>query len=157
MNTLTEFLYESNAIEGVYGEKPLQQAREAWDYITKFENLTNKNIMWCHGILTKDLIDEEYRGRWRMLNVTVGGRVCPTYQLVPGLMREWIEQANYLGDPLKDHIDFEHIHPFVDGNGRMGRILMNWQHLQKGEPLKIFTNADKSTEYYPLFRTNFVR
>jgi len=50
-----------------------------------------------------------------------------------------------------DHIHFEKIHPFVDGNGRMGRILMNWQRVKVGlQPLIIW--ASERQAYYAWFK-----
>lgn len=57
--------------------------------------------------------------------------VGPTAQKVPLLVDEWNQFANRKDSNLCNiaiaHIEFEKIHPFLDGNGRVGRILMNWQ------------------------------
>ena len=53
----------------------------------------------------------------------------------------------------KDRIWFEKNHPFEDGNGRTGRILLNWQRLQYGLPLLIIESYKKE-EYYKWFDNN---
>ena len=50
------------------------------------------------------------------------------------------------------HIQFEHIHPFEDGNGRVGRILMNFQLVKKGLPILVIHEGKEQREYYKWFK-----
>lgn len=106
---------------------------------TKYMNIINRrvdkdSIRKCWEILTdncrnnQDIMGECYRTG----NVQVGNHVGLNPDLLNEMMDSWIEFYN--GPNLKDypfikaaflHYTFEHIHPFCDGNGRMGRLLMN--------------------------------
>ena len=52
----------------------------------------------------------------------------------------------------KLHVDFEKIHPFADGNGRVGRILMNVQMINSGLPLITIHEGIEQQEYYRWFK-----
>lgn len=77
-----------------------------------------------------------HAGRLRDCNVAVGGRVCPNKQRVPELLALWKAAAHEeilaCAAPVDEqedivwrlHIEFETVHPFIDGNGRTGRLLM---------------------------------
>lgn len=65
------------------------------------------------------------RQGWRTCGVRVGSRVCPPDGQVPDLVRVLFDQTAAL-KPLQFYREFELIHPFVDGNGRCGKILLAW-------------------------------
>lgn len=50
------------------------------------------------------------------------------------------------------HVDFEHIHPFEDGNGRVGRILWQIQRIMLNLPIKIIHTGLEQMEYYKWFQ-----
>ncbi len=62
---------------------------------------------------------------WRQINVRVGMRRCPDFEKVPDLLFTLFAKRETLS-PLEFYREFEMIHPFVDGNGRVGKILLNW-------------------------------
>lgn len=62
----------------------------------------------------------------RRVQVRVGNRLCPDHNLVPTMLTSLVENGNEL-TPLEWYRKFELIHPFVDGNGRTGKILLNWR------------------------------
>lgn len=61
----------------------------------------------------------------RTVGVRVGSRVCPPHDRVLYLLDQLWQQRSALS-PLEFYKEFEEVHPFVDGNGRTGKIILNW-------------------------------
>lgn len=76
----------------------------------------------------------------------------PDWPEVPALMSDWVRRASELRDadpPFPEalaglHADFERIHPFLDGNGRTGRLLTNLVLIRLGYPPAIIRKAERS-------------
>ena len=69
----------------------------------------------------------ENPGEYRKCAVRVGACVPPKWEEVEGKMKEWWDDVSHhpnSGTPFYHHAWFESIHPFIDGNGRTGRLLM---------------------------------
>lgn len=148
-----EHIRQSNLIEGIDDPKEDEQSMVAWLILNGAPNLSLGLIHKVQKVVTlhqTDLAPNE-RGYIRGIagnnvDVRVGGYNAPSYKLVPSLMDNWLLDYDYLG-PWEAHVRFEKIHPFVDGNGRTGRMLMWWQEVKLGqEPTLI--EADKRQEYY---------
>ena len=83
-------------------------------------------LQWLHNVI----FDSSKPSNFRCLNVSVGEpnkrNIAPHYELIPKLMSELYthySQKELTLDVLKDwYTDFETVHPFVDGNGRVGGI-----------------------------------
>ena len=124
-------------------EKPLREIYEvlnhkkAFDYILEYKgNITKKFMLKLHELvvintLRQDLILQI--GRYRKVQVFIGGSIPPKPFEVPKKMSKllrWYTQNKNKIHPLilasHFHTEFEKIHPFVDGNGRVGRLLMNF-------------------------------
>jgi Fic family protein len=91
------------------------------------------------------------RGGWREQQVYIRGalHVPPQGWEVSRYMEEWIDYVNRPeGDPIlraaRAHAGFEAVHPFLDGNGRTGRLLMNWMLLRAGYPPAIILVEERA-------------
>jgi Fic family protein len=159
MKNIKEFLRESNAIEDVIGPEPLEDAMEAWAYIEMKKQIKIEDILEVHRLLMKRL-RPDIAGRFRDCNVRVGGHIPPDWTLVSGLLYDLLPSINNVHKVPSDntkasviniiHTWFEEIHPFEDGNGRVGRIIWQWQRMINGLPVEIIY-ASKRQEYYKLF------
>jgi Fic family protein len=114
-------------------------------------------VLQTHKILmTSQPLGHHEIGYFRKEPVYIGGREGRPWFAIPELIFDWCYKVN-LDKPLfseayikQMHVDYERIHPFIDGNGRTGRIFMNWQRLKLGLPLLVIKEAEKQ-DYYAWF------
>lgn len=150
-----EFLRESNAIEREYSAKALEDSIKAWQYALngmKFSgNFGTEMILGVHRRLMTNL-NPNIAGKIRNCEVSVGGQMGMKATKVHMALGEWCKLPfKTEADIKKLHIKFEKIHPFEDGNGRTGRILMNWQRLRIGLPILVIRSGTEQYEYYRWF------
>lgn len=118
--------------------------------------ITVELILKLHRILLSGIRDE-IAGRFRRGRewVRVGTHIGANPEFVSDLMHELVERYNrqseeyFLERIAYFHAEFENIHPFGDGNGRIGRLLTNEQLDLYGLPPIIIPNKSKFDEYYP--------
>jgi Fic family protein len=109
-----------------------------------------------------DAYDNESPGNWRQHNIQrfPGGMRPPSFSEVGALMIDWVESVNSIphdAPPIADaiarrHNEFERIHPFIDGNGRTGRLLTNLVLVRLGYPPAIIYQRDRA-RYRDALRT----
>lgn len=163
-NTLT--LKETQVVlEGItVGGKSIKEHLEAInhekailylnDLIKDSNPITEWNIKSIHQLVLKG-IDDENAGRYRRENVTIKGatHIPPDYLKVPELMEKLVLNYENWNDfhPIIQaallHGELVKIHPFVDGNGRTSRLLMNLDLMNHGYNPVIIRKEDR-LEYY---------
>ncbi len=125
--------------------------------IRKGTALTEDLLLFIHKTLISHIRDD-IAGRYRQDKefVRVGLHIAPAPVHVSSLMATALKK--YHGDAVhvidrvvNFHLEFERIHPFVDGNGRVGRALMNFQLKSHGYPPLIVRNKEKQ-DYYRAFQ-----
>lgn len=149
---IQEFLRESNAIEGVYDADSFDRAKEAWDFLYSQDALSIGVVLKTHKILMlNQRLAPNEKGYFRTIPVYVGTKQMLHPLKIREQIENWCSMANMLTAEWKNmHIEYERIHPFVDGNGRTGRMFMNWYRLRQGLPLMIIQESDRF-EYYKWF------
>ena len=122
-----------------------------------------------HRVLTRGVpLFEDYgmSGKYRDVDCWIGNAICPKPFLIPSLMMHWYEKTMFLIDEAQkspveiawiSHHMFEVVHPFIDGNGRTGRLIFNKILTQLGEEPKIIFYEDRFQYYEAIsdFRAEF--
>lgn len=132
--------------------------------VMEYINITAVQKVFCLEMMTflhKMLIShiqDEIAGRFRNKDewVRVGNHIAPSPERVEALLKEMLVQyqvqdaGNIIKRISRLHLTFESIHPFVDGNGRIGRVMNNYLLIREGYvPINI-AFLDRST-YYSAF------
>lgn len=155
-----EFLIESNTIEGETSIGAWADATRAWIFAKEKR----------YG-LNLEVVQEIHYRVFRRINPRIAGKIrtCPIYVgnketgyeecLKPGLvdseLRTWCHSfyKDKSWEAIRQRsIKFLKVHPFEDGNGRTGRILMNLQRINEGMSPLIIHHGKEQFEYYEWFK-----
>jgi len=129
------------------------------DFVDKKEELSTRFIKHIHAIILKN-IDDYQAGVYRKTNVRILGAVHipPDATKIERLMDDFLEwyYSNKYAMTVPElaawvQYKFVWIHPFIDGNGRTARLLMNLVLLQNGYPPAVILNLDRQ-KYYRVLR-----
>ena len=183
---IVEYTYNSNAIEGntltlretdlvlrglTIDSKPLKDHmeavghKEAFDFVSE---LVKDNVPISEGIIKQIhylvLADKrEDRGVYRRVPVRIMGaqhEPVQPYLIEPKmeqLLYEFAASTEHIVTKLaRFHIEFEGIHPFIDGNGRTGRLLVNLELMKSGFPPIDIKFTDRIA-YYNAFDEYYVK
>jgi len=151
---LNRFITEREIFEA----KNLARVVSYIDKKAKEQELNFDVILLLHKMLISNIRDD-VAGRFRNDNefVRVGSYIAPNPKEVVGLLEEMLVEYNATSHEniikriAKLHLTFEHIHPFCDGNGRIGRVINNYLLIREGfVPINI--KFIDRTKYYDAFR-----
>lgn len=157
-NTLSEGEVR-DIIDGKNVVAPIKQIQEVKNAIKTYEMypsldaFNEKDLLKAHGVMMQALVDDA--GHYRHGGVGVFGEkglvhLAPPADRVPMLMRDLFDWLKHSKDHLLIrscvfHFEFEFIHPFIDGNGRMGRL---WQSLILGKLHPLFEHLPVENMVY---------
>ncbi len=145
----TRYIFETNTLGASTDNTRIDDIMETVNHfrcidhiiVHATDRITETHIKELHKILKTNTSDSQKQwfavGEYKRLANEVGGEETVSPDDVHKRMKELLAEYNSLKHPdfdnvLNFHVQFERIHPFQDGNGRVGRLLLFWQCLQTG-------------------------
>ncbi len=160
-------LYNDNSFK-IEGKEPREiyeaiNHKEALELVFKIiqenEIFDERFIKKINKTITSNIKDTD---GYRTVQVFIKGseHISPAPEKLPNLMNYYV--YNYIHDEqdifnkiARYHIEFEKIHPFEDGNGRTGRLLLNYELIKNNNP-PVIISKDEKVKYFELLRNNDV-
>lgn len=144
-------------LEATNHEKALEWVEEI---ATKRRKIDEETILLIHEMIMKSISEEAGKFRLERVRITGATFTPPGPEKLLRLMRELTEWINSKKDthPIEEaaltHYKLVYIHPFIDGNGRTARLLMNLMLMIKGYPITILLKVDRKKYYSSLDEAN---
>lgn len=140
--------------------KEVKNSVQAYDLLLTLNPYSEKDLLKAHKLMMQDLVNVSGKYRTGSVEIFDGENVvhiAPSAKMVPKLMAdlfEWLKTSDVhpLIKSCVFHYEFEFIHPFQDGNGRMGRlwqtvILKSWKEIFAWLPVETLIKENQK-EYY---------
>ena len=150
--------------EGISPKKPLREVKETEMHSKLFlgmlglkKKVSEELILSWHKILFEQT-KEDIAGKFRDYGVKVGDYKAVDWQDVNKLIKDLVEYINNSKEKVielvaRSHYRFEKIHPFGDGNGRIGRLLMNYLLWINDYPMLVIEKK-KTSSYYKALKND---
>ncbi len=150
------------------GGKTIQEHLEAKNHVEALEflyklvdnkkEIAEEDVLNIHKLVLEK-IDKEFAGKYRDRQVYIEGtvHVPPPAKNVPKLMKKIVEELNNKDQKIKAivsaskiHYMITNIHPFIDGNGRVARLLLNLRLMRAGFPPAVLRKNERTSYYSAL-------
>lgn len=145
----------------------VKNAVQAYHLMQQLDAFNEKDLLKAHRLMMQDLVAKSGQYRTEGVGVFDGDKclhMAPPPQRVPELMRDlfaWLRTTDThpLITSCVFHYEFEFIHPFIDGNGRMGRywqtmILARWKSIFAWLPVETIVKQNQQEYYNAIARSD---
>ena len=160
-------IIEGKRVLGAPNEiQEVNNAVQTYDLLLSLDSTSEKDLLRAHKLMMSDLVSQNGKYRTGGVGIFDGSEVvhiAPPAERVPSLMADlfdWLKNSDVhpLIKSCVFHYEFEFIHPFQDGNGRMGRlwqtvILKDWKDVFAWLPVESLIKENQS-EYYKALNTS---
>jgi len=157
------FVDEEELEQALAGKKPISKSQEEavkyfktakFIYGLAYENCKSNEFLFGIPLIRQINKELGFGGEFRKEKIKIAGA---EFEPPESYIEEWVRiyidyvynvNENFFNKICVSHAFFEEIHPFIDGNGRTGRILLNYILISSGYPLVIIKGTDKNKQIY---------
>ena len=164
LEQVTEIIGGKHIIGAAHEIKEVKNAYQMYEHLQKFNPYSIEDLLNAHKILMKELVNEAGEFRHKGVGIANNERIihiAPPAENIQWLMKDlfqWLKDSkeHILIKSCIFHYEFEFIHPFSDGNGRMGRfwqtlLLNSWKPIFAWLPIETIIKENQA-EYYSELR-----